>query len=309
MLLAIRTHGLTRRFRGGHGVHDLDLHVPAGSIYGFLGPNGAGKTTTIRLLLGLLRRDRGEIALFGQTVEGNDPAQRAHIGALVETPSLYGHLTGRQNLEITRCLIDAPRARIDEALSKVDLRDAADRPVREYSLGMRQRLGIALSLLGRPKLLILDEPSNGLDPSGILDMRRLLRELLDDGLTVFVSSHLLGEVEQFATHVGVLHQGRMRFEGTLQALRERARPRLTLRCDAPERAREVLTKLGESVDHLDEGGLSLSPRHRDDAEINRLLVQNGIGVSHLAREQTTLESLFFDLLDARSDENVAERAA
>jgi ABC-2 type transport system ATP-binding protein len=308
MTPAIRTRGLHRRFPGGHGVHGLDLTVPAGSIYGFLGPNGAGKTTTIRLLLDLLRRDAGSIELFGLPL---DRALLGRIGALVESPSLHPHLSGRQNLDITRRLIDAPRARVDEALARVELREHADRRVREYSLGMRQRLAIALSLLGRPDLLILDEPSNGLDPAGILDMRRLLRTLsAEDGLTVFVSSHLLSEIEQIASHVGVLHAGRMKFEGTLDALRERARPRLTVRCDAPERAERMLAGLGEQVDRRDDGLLIVSSQQRDTAEINRLLVQQGIGVSHLAREQVSLESLFFDVIvDGSGGDGVLERAA
>jgi ABC-2 type transport system ATP-binding protein len=307
MTPAIRTRGLTRSFPGGHGVRDLDIEVPAGSIYGFLGPNGAGKTTTIRLLLGLLRRDGGSVELFGQPLTRT---ALGGIGALVEMPSLYGHLSGRGNLEITRRLLDAPRARVDETLERVDLRDAADRRVREYSLGMRQRLAIALALLGRPKLLILDEPGNGLDPAGILDMRRLLRTLRDeDGLTVFVYSHLLAEVEQVASHVGVLHDGRMRFEGTLATLRERAGPRLTLRCDAPERAGRLLAEHGEHVLDRDGDTLSLSPQRRGDAEINRLLVQHGIGVSHLARERPSLESLFFALTEDGGRADCAAEAA
>ena len=238
---AIRTRGLTRQFPGGFGIRGLDLNVPEGSIYGFLGPNGAGKSTTIRLLLDLLRADSGEIALFGQPLNRGSRQALAMVGALVESPSLYGHLTGRQNLEVTRRLLDAPRTRIDAVLQRVGLLDSADRRTREYSLGMRQRLAIALALLGQPRLLILDEPSNGLDPAGILDMRRLLRQLAaEDGITVFISSHLLSEIDQIASHVGVLLAGELRFEGELEQLRGRVKPRLLIRCDAPLRARDVL---------------------------------------------------------------------
>src|SRR5688572_28952888 len=202
--LAIRTRGLARRFPGGFDVVDLDLNVPTGAIYGFLGPNGAGKTTTIRLLLSLLRPDAGEIALFGTPLDGGRRDALRHVGALVESPSLFGHLSGRDNLEVTRRLLGAPRDRVDVVLRRVDLSDAAHRRVRDYSLGMRQRLAIALALLGEPRLLILDEPGNGLDPAGTVEMRALLRTLADDGVTVFVSSHLLSEMEQVATHVGVL---------------------------------------------------------------------------------------------------------
>ena len=207
MTAAIQTRALSRLFPGGHGVHDLALSVPAGSIYGFLGPNGAGKTTTIRLLLGLLQPQAGEVALFGHDLRTQRAKALAQVGALVESPALYGHLTGRDNLEVTRRLLALPRPRIDTVLERVGLLNDGHRRVREYSLGMRQRLAIAQAMLSSPRLLVLDEPGNGLDPAGILDMRHLLRGLAAEGITVFVSSHQLGEVEQVATHVGVLRAG------------------------------------------------------------------------------------------------------
>jgi ABC-2 type transport system ATP-binding protein len=288
---AILVRGLSRLFAGGHGVRELDLNVPAGSIYGFLGPNGAGKTTTIRMLLGLLRPQAGRIELFGEPVAQG----RRLVGALVESPSLYGHLSGRENLEVTRRLLGAPAERIDAALRRVDLESAADRRVREYSLGMRQRLAIALALLGAPRLLILDEPSNGLDPAGIVDLRRLLRSLADEGITVFVSSHLLAEIEQVATHVGVLQDGRLRFEGRLEELRGRVRPRLHIRCEPLARAAAVLERMSESVLSVGEGNLVVELGIREAAELNRLLVEHGIAVSQLQLEQPSLESLFFSL--------------
>ena len=291
---AIRTRALTRLFPGGQGVRELDLDVPAGAIYGFLGPNGAGKTTGIRLLLGLLRADAGRVELFGETLDDRRGALR-HLGALVESPSLYRHLSGRDNLEVTRRLLGAPKSRIDAVLQRVDLVADAHRRVREYSLGMRQRLAIALALLGAPRLLVLDEPSNGLDPAGIVDLRGLLRGLAAEGITVFVSSHLLSEIELVATHVGVLQGGRLRFQGRLEELRGRVRPRLRLRAEPALRAAELLTRSGESV-HLDpDGSLLLDRRQREPAEINRLLVEHGVEVSGLAAEQASLESLFFDL--------------
>lgn len=296
MPLAIRTRRLTRQFPGGFGVRDLDLNVPAGSIYGFLGPNGAGKTTTIRLLLDLLRPDSGEIALFDQPLDRKTRTTLGLVGALVESPSLYLHLSGRENLDITRRLLDVPKARIEQTLERVGLREAADRRVRDYSLGMRQRLAIALALLGQPRLLILDEPSNGLDPAGILDMRQMLRRLVDeDGLTVFVSSHLLSEIELIASHVGVLHGGRLRFEGRLEDLRSRVNPRLILRCDSPLRALEFLLAHGEDASLTDPQTLQVQLTVRTGGEINHLLVTHGITVTHLARETVSLESLFFDL--------------
>jgi ABC-2 type transport system ATP-binding protein len=301
---AIRTCGLSRLFPGGQGVHGLDLAVPVGSVYGFLGPNGAGKSTTIRLLLGLLHADEGSIDLFGQRLDARRQALR-QVGALVESPSLYGHLSGRENLEVTRRLLGAPKARIDQVLERVDLVAAAGRRVREYSLGMRQRLAIGLALLGEPRLLILDEPANGLDPAGIVELRRLLLGLAVEGITVFVSSHLLSEVELVATHVGVLHEGRLRFQGHLEQLRARVRPRLHLRCEPALRAAELLTRAGEAPRLGLDGGLTLELKQNQAAAINRMLVEHGIEVSQLQYEQPSLESLFFDLTVASQLEKAA----
>jgi ABC-type multidrug transport system ATPase subunit len=309
---AITTHGLTRRFPGGHGVFDLDLAVPAGSIYGFLGPNGAGKTTTIRLLLSLLRPDAGEIAIGGVALTPGDPRALGQVGALVESPSLYGHLNGRENLEVTRRLIGAAPARIDQVLRLVDLADAAPRLVRHYSLGMRQRLALGLALLGEPRVLVLDEPTNGLDPAGIHELRALLRRLTrDHGITVFLSSHLLAEIELIATHLGVLDRGRLLFQGTLGELRRRAPLRLLVACNDPLRARDLLAAAGERVSEAVPGGavgttpdaaaqvaaadLVVTLGSRPAAAINRLLVENGIEVSRLAPDDASLESLFFAL--------------
>jgi ABC-2 type transport system ATP-binding protein len=305
MTPAICTRGLTRQFAGGFGVRDLDLNVPEGAIYGFLGPNGAGKTTTLRLLLDLLRPQRGEVALFGRRLARDDRQALALVGALVESPSLYAHLSGRQNLEVTRRLTGLPKARIDAVLERVGLVDSAERRVREYSLGMRLRLAIALALLGAPRLLILDEPGNGLDPAGIQDMRALLRGLRSDGLTVFVSSHLLGEIEQVASHVGVLQAGQLVFEGTLAELRGRVQPRLAITCSDPARAGALLSAAGTQVAIGDEGRLMVTPGTLDDAGVNRLLVGHGLDVSHLAREHASLESLFFGLTSAAPLEHAA----
>ena len=300
---ALSTRALSRRFRGGQGVHDLDLSVPAGAIYGFLGPNGAGKTTTIRLLLGLLRQDDREVHLLGEPLTPRHRGALARVGALVEHPSLYPHLDGRANLEVTRRLLGLPASRVDEVLERIGLAGDAHgtytvaqaKRVRDYSLGMRQRLGIGLALLGRPKLLVLDEPGNGLDPAGTQDLRRFLRQLVaEEGLTLFLSSHQLGEIDQLASHVGVLDRGRLRFQGTLAQLRERARPALLLRCDSPARAMRVLIEAGEDPALAEGHALRLTPR-LPAAEINRRLVAQGIGIQHLALEPVTLESLFFEL--------------
>ena len=305
---AIECQQLSRRFPGGKGVHALDLHVPGGSIYGFLGPNGAGKTTTIRLLLGLLRPDGGEIRLFGERHRYGDTQWLHQVGALVEGPSLYPHLSGRQNLDISRRLLGLPATRIDAVLARVDLSNDADRRVRDYSLGMRQRLAIALALLGEPRLLILDEPANGLDPAGIIDLRRLLAELAAEGVTVFVSSHQLSEVEQVASHVGVLQRGRLRFEGSLHELRERYRALLEIRCDEPSRAMPLLEGFAAHIQRRDDAIL-LAADAGSEVAINRHLVENGIAVSHLARENSSLEQLFFALTGDDDATNDVEAAA
>lgn len=210
--LAVRTAALTRYFGDIRAVDELELHVPLGSVYGFLGPNGAGKTTTIRLLLGLTRPDKGEVCLLGQRLTVRTRRELlSRVGALVETPSLYPHLNGRENLQVTQEFVGLPRTSIDRVLDTVGLRRDSHRLVRTYSLGMRQRLGLALALLGEPELLILDEPTNGLDPAGIHEMRNLLRELAaEHGISVFVSSHLLSGVEQMASHVGIIARGHLR---------------------------------------------------------------------------------------------------
>ena len=225
----IETRGLTRRFGTQLAVDDLNLLVPAAGVYGFLGPNGAGKTTAIRMLLGLIKPNAGDVRLFGQSVNGSHRSLMSRVGALVEAPSLYPHLTGRENLEVTRRLLGSDRNLIEIALATVKLTKDADRRVREYSLGMRQRLGLALALLNNPKLLILDEPTNGLDPAGIHEMRDLIRRLPDEfGVTVFLSSHLLGEVEQIATHIGIIHEGHLLFQGLLSELQSKQQTQLTV---------------------------------------------------------------------------------
>src|SRR5688572_4019533 len=244
----IETRGLSRRFGAQVAVNDLNLLVPEAGVYGFLGPNGAGKTTAIRMLLGLIRPDAGEVRLFGQPLMSNRRALMSLVGALVEAPSLYPHLTGRENLEVTRRLLGSPRELIDVALETVRMTRDAGRRVREYSLGMRQRLGLALALLNRPQLLILDEPTNGLDPAGIHEMRDLIRRLPEEfGVTVFLSSHLLSEVEQIASHIGIIHEGNLLFQGPLSELQTRQQTQLIVGVKQIDAAIDCLTKAGWNV--------------------------------------------------------------
>jgi ABC-2 type transport system ATP-binding protein len=295
--LAIHTTGLTRRFGDLVAVEDLELRVPRGSIYGFLGPNGAGKTTTIRMLLGLIRPHAGQVRLFGRPLREERMALMRRVGALVESPSLYPHLTGRENLEVTRRLIGGSHRQVERALATVNLTRAADRRVKGYSTGMRQRLALALALLGEPELLILDEPTNGLDPAGIREMRQFLRRLPQAyGVTVFLSSHLLGEVEQVATHVGIVGQGRLLFQGTPEALQAQLEDRVTLGVDRPDEAARLLSRAGWSVHRNGTQRLHVAVNGRSDVTlINAHLVQSGLNVFHLNLEQPSLEDVFLRL--------------
>jgi lantibiotic transport system ATP-binding protein len=295
---AIETRHLTRTYGEVRAVDDLDLEVPRGAVYAFLGPNGAGKTTTIRMLLGLIRPDRGEVRLLGQPLRSD--TRRAilrQIGALVETPSLYPHLTGRENLRATRLLVGWPSESIDDVLRIVGLERDADRLVKDYSLGMRQRLGLALALLGNPRMLLLDEPTNGLDPAGIHEMRELIRRLAaEEGITVFVSSHLLGEVEQVATHVGIVGRGRLLFEGTLADLTGQRRERVVVEVDQPARALVVLRGHQWTVETMDQARLLVRvDRPEEIARIAAVLIDAGLALFRLCPERPTLEELFLDL--------------
>ena len=296
----IETRGLTRRFGQQLAVNNLNLLVPAAGVYGFLGPNGAGKTTAIRMLLGLIRPNAGEVRLFGQPLRANHASLMRRVGALVESPSLYPHLTGRENLEVTRRLLGSSRDLIDVALDIIKLKKDADRRVREYSLGMRQRLGLALALLNKPDLLILDEPTNGLDPAGIHEMRDLIRRLPDEfGVTVFLSSHLLSEVEQIAGHIGIIHEGSLLFQGPLAELQKKQQTKLTVGVKQLDEAVNCLVNAGWTVKRLDEL-LNVSARTSEDAvRINNLLVDHRLEVFHLSLSQASLEDNFLTLTNGQ----------
>lgn len=247
--LAIETRGLTKRFGSQIAVNDLDLRVPRGAVFGFLGPNGSGKTTTIRMLLGLAAASAGEIRMLGDTMPAATQEVLPRVGALVEGPAFYPFLSGRANLHRydsadRRTSSATRRARVDAALDRVGLSHAASKPAHAYSLGMKQRLGIANALLSPRDLLILDEPSNGLDPQGTREVRSLIRSLADDGTTIFLSSHLLAEVEQICSHIAVMSAGRLVAQGTLDELRDEGATRIEVRTPDPRDARRVLTELG-----------------------------------------------------------------
>lgn len=302
MKAAIETSGLTRQFDGITAVNGIELQVPEHSVYGFLGPNGAGKTTTIRMLLGLLRPTSGEIRLFDLSLKDHRSTILSKTGSLVETPSLYPHLTGNENLEILQRLLNVDKSHIGRVLSIVKLENDARRPVKQYSLGMKQRLALAAALLGEPRLLILDEPTNGLDPAGILEMRKLLQHMPQEhGITVFLSSHLLSEVEQIATHIGILNAGTMIFQGPLKELQRRRHEHLYLETDNPRAAMRLLTERDWPCE-ADGTGLKVEIRKRDDAaDVNKLMVQNSISVFQLSLIQSSLEDIFLTLTNSNGE--------
>jgi ABC-type multidrug transport system ATPase subunit len=301
---AIETRGLTRRFGLCTAVDGLDLRVPCGTIYGFLGPNGAGKTTTIRLLLGLLRPNSGSILLNGELLSQKRRKLMRGIGALVETPSLYPHLTGQENLEVTRRILNLPRWRVADALALTGLTADAHRLVRSYSFGMRQRLGLALAWLGQRGLMMLDEPANGLDPAGIRELRDHLRQLAHDhNVTIFLSSHVLNEVEQVADWIGIINHGRLLFQGKLQELQRYQAP-LKVVTDRSKDAAAVLKAKGWRV--LENSGDFVAVQISSDTDIaamNRCLLEHDIKVYRLERNQETLEDLFLRLVSNSEQES------
>jgi ABC-type multidrug transport system ATPase subunit len=284
MELVIDTEALTKRYGTIVAVDDLALQVRRGEVYGFLGPNGAGKTTTLRMLLGLVRPTAGRAGVLGE--RPGTPAGLARIGALIEGPAFYPFLSGRDNLRVLAGHAGAPAARIDVVLADAGLDARAGDRVATYSMGMKQRLGVAAALLKDPELLILDEPTNGLDPAGMAEMRDFIRSVAAGGRTVLLSSHLMGEIEQVCDRVGVIRAGSLVAEGTVAELRGRASLRLRVR--HPEDAARVLGRLDD---------VELVDGHFDDraAEVNRLLVDAGIAVSELSRRQASLEDVFLEL--------------
>ena len=299
MKSVIKTHDLCKTYAGIPVVEHLRLTVPQGCVYGFLGPNGAGKSTTMKMLLGLVHPTAGSVELLGKPLkEENRIALLRQTGSLIESPSGYLHLTARENLSIVARLKDVPRKDIDRVLEIVHLTADANRKVGQYSLGMKQRLGIAMALLGSPKLLVLDEPTNGLDPAGIQEMRELIRTMpAATGATVLISSHLLGEMEQMVEHVGIIDHGRMLFEGPLTELQRHSKGALTLRLLHPAKALPVLQANGLPTAAVGEDNTIALPPLRDDllAGLVQALADSGAGVVGLTQHTRTLEEIFLTL--------------
>ena len=293
----IETHDLCKQYGNALRVAHLDLDVPEGSVYGFLGPNGAGKSTTLKMILGLVRPTAGSIRVLGKSMDSkNRLAVLRQVGSLIESPSYYGHLTGEENLRIVQTLRGVPEKNIREVLQIVRLDGQRGKRVAHYSLGMKQRLGLAAALLGYPKLLILDEPTNGLDPAGIQEMRELICSLPERfGMTVVVSSHLLSEIDQMADHVAIIREGELVFQDTLEALHGRSRHHLALRTTNNAVARAILQE--KSVPCQEEGGYLILPILYDEiaAQLTRLLGARNLGVIRLEERQKSLEDIFLEL--------------
>ena len=292
MNTVIETRGLTKQFKGHTAVDSLDLRIPQGVVYGFLGPNGSGKSTTMKMLLGLTQPTAGEIEIFGKRLT---PASRGEllplIGSMIEAPPGYGHLTGWENMQIVRDMLGLAVPQIEEALKTVRLIEHKDKLVRNYSLGMKQRLGIAMALARNPALLVLDEPTNGLDPAGIEEIRTLLMDLANKGITVMVSSHLLDEIDKMATILGILSSGKMIFQGTREQLFEHSVPDLIIKTSRPGDARRLVDGATITPEGIIVSGLD----KEQTAAMVKILAAADIPIHEVRRVQQSLEDVFMDL--------------
>lgn len=293
----IQTSDLCKQYGGALRVSHLNLSVAEGSVYGFLGPNGAGKSTTLKMILGLVRPTAGSIEVLGKPMDGaNRLAVLRQVGSLIESPSYYGHLTGEENLRIVQTLRGVPEKNIREVLQIVRLDGQRGKKAAHYSLGMKQRLGLAAALLGYPKLLILDEPTNGLDPAGIQEMRELICDLPRRfGMTVVVSSHLLSEIDQMADHVAIIREGELVFQDTLETLHSRSCRHLAMKTTDNETARRILKEQELSCQEQDD--YLILPVLRDEAaaKLTCFLARQHIGVVRLEERQKSLEDIFLEL--------------
>jgi ABC-2 type transport system ATP-binding protein len=299
--LIIETQHLSFSFSKGKTVlEDINLQIPKGAIYGFLGPNGAGKTTTIRLLVNLLKPGGGQIKVFGEPIAGNGITAFARIGALIETPSLYEHLTGYDNVWITAGICNIQKSRVLEVLDIVQLSSSAYTHVRNYSLGMKQRLGLALALLSSPDLLILDEPTNGLDPNGIIEIRELLLHLSrNHGVTILVSSHLLSEIEKLVSHIGILNQGKMLFQGSVKQLQEITQSKSVIEIDTDQNI-FAIKLLTDHKQQVKQGVAFIEVKYRDKyqlAELIELLAKAGLAIYHFQLIESSLEETFLSFIN------------
>jgi ABC-2 type transport system ATP-binding protein len=294
---AIETVDLNYRFGKQLVVKNLAMKVPIGSIYGFLGPNGAGKTTTIKILLNLLKSPADKVFIFGKEINSNRIACLKQMGALVEQPAIYGHLSGKENL-VNRCiLLGIKKSKAEEMLNLVGLIEAANKKAGQYSLGMKQRLGIALAMVSDPELLLLDEPTNGLDPNGIIEIRNLMMELTTKhAKTILVSSHLLAEIERTATHVGIINKGEMLFQGTIGDLHNLSKATIKIETNNSQKASEILINNNINLLHSEKNTLTVEFENKEKmGELNTILVNNGLTVYSISKANKDLENLFLDI--------------
>lgn len=297
MKYIVETNNLTKKYKKSSVVSRVNLKIPEGEIYGFLGPNGAGKTTSIRMLLGLIKATEGDITIFGKDLNKNRLSILSDVGALVENPSYYAHLNAIENLEVYRLLRNIPKEKLHSVLKTVGLQNAAHQKVKEYSLGMKQRLGLAIALLGDPRLLILDEPTNGLDPQGIHEMRELIKSLAKErGITILVSSHLLSEIDQMATYVGIISKGRLIFQDKIEILRQHSHNSIKILVNKPKEAWKIILASGiPSV--MEEDKIIISNTDNTAiAKIVKALVANDISVFRIEEEKNSLEDIFLNIV-------------
>jgi len=301
MAYCLETSGLIHAFSKQDIVlNNINLQVTQGSIYGFLGPNGAGKTTTLRLILGLLKKQQGVITIFGKNFQPNRVSILKKIGSLIESPSLYGHLTAAENLKLLQKIYQCPKERIDTVLNDVGLPGTGSKKVSQFSLGMKQRLSIAVSLLNNPSLLILDEPTNGLDPNGIIEIRELLKKINEQtGTTIIISSHLLPEIEKLATHVGIINKGSLMFQGTLPALISKQQQASAIIIETNDAIKTIKILNDNNITSRNNLGTILIPvvSKQIIATINRQLVNSNIDVYKIAEVKNDLETIFMELIN------------
>jgi ABC-type multidrug transport system ATPase subunit len=298
-MFCLETSDVYHRFANQDVLSGVSMQVPAGSIYGFLGPNGAGKTTTLRLILGLLKVQRGEVSVFGERFDRDRIAILRNVGSMIESPSLYDHLSAAENLQLLQIVHRCPAGRIREVLELVGLGNTGKKRAKQFSLGMRQRLGIAAALLHRPSLIILDEPTNGLDPTGIIEIRNLLIELnRSHGCTILVSSHLLSEIERVATHVGILGKGKLLFQGTIEELRRCRQEVLSVRVSTSDNAQAIRTITEEGIEaRLVEEEIVLPALTGERiAALNRRLTARDLDVYEIRTVRNDLETIFLNLV-------------
>jgi ABC-type multidrug transport system ATPase subunit len=297
----IETRDIVHRFSRNETVlNGISLQVPTGCIYGFLGPNGAGKTTTLRLILGLLKGQQGSIAIFGQSLRTHRIEILGKVGSLIESPSLYDHLSATENLALLQKVYRCPKEQIARVLAMVGLAGTGTKRTGKFSLGMKQRLSIAMALLHGPSLLILDEPTNGLDPNGIMEVRELLKDLnRERGITVVISSHILAEVEKLVSHLGIITKGHLVFQGSLEELKNRQALVLSVSLAVSDVARALQVVSGTYPKAHIEGGMLVLPAIPSAAvaSVNRLLIESGLEVSEIAVVKNDLERIFLALVD------------